>query len=126
MCARMPRRGRIIFPPVRLRIRRRRWIFTAEFMPFDVAAVRARFPERRIEWYGSVNSTMTLAARAARDGAPSGTVIGADGQVAGVGRHGHTWHSEAEAGLYVSMVLRLPIDASGLPVVMLALGIATQ
>ncbi len=69
---------------------------------------------------------MTLASRAARDGCASGTVIGADGQVAGIGRHGHTWHSEAEAGLYVSIVLRLPIQAAGLPVVMLALGLATQ
>ncbi len=95
-------------------------------MPFDLARVRARMPDRRIDWFGSVSSTMTLAARAARDGAPMGTVIGADGQVAGVGRHGHTWHSEAEAGLYVSIVLRLPISASALPIVMLALGIATQ
>jgi BirA family transcriptional regulator, biotin operon repressor / biotin---[acetyl-CoA-carboxylase] ligase len=69
---------------------------------------------------------MTLAARLARDGCPSGTAIGADGQVAGIGRHGHTWHSEAEAGLYVSVVLRLPIGANALPVLMLALGIATQ
>jgi BirA family biotin operon repressor/biotin-[acetyl-CoA-carboxylase] ligase len=68
---------------------------------------------------------MTLAAQLARDGCPSGTVVGADGQVAGIGRHGHTWHSEAEAGLYVSIVLRLPIAADALPVLMLALGVAT-
>ncbi len=95
-------------------------------MPFDLASVRARLPDRRIDWFPSVNSTMTLAARAARDGCPTGTVIGADGQVAGIGRHGHVWHSEAEAGLYVSVVLRLAIGASQLPVVMLALGLATQ
>jgi BirA family biotin operon repressor/biotin-[acetyl-CoA-carboxylase] ligase len=95
-------------------------------MPFDLASVRERLPGRRIDWFHSVSSTMTLAAQAARDHAPNGTVIGADGQVAGIGRHGHSWHSEAEAGLYVSTVLRLPIEASGLPVVMLALGIATQ
>jgi len=95
-------------------------------MPFDLESVRARLPDRRIDWFGSVNSTMTLAARAARDGCPTGTVIGADGQVAGVGRHGHTWHSEAEAGLYVSMVLRVPIHASALPIVMLTLGIAAE
>jgi len=69
---------------------------------------------------------MTLAAGLARDGCSSGTVVGADGQVAGVGRHGHAWHSEAEAGLYVSIVLRLGIPTNALPVVMLALGIATQ
>ncbi len=92
-------------------------------MAFDLASVRLRLPDRQIDWFGSVNSTMTLAARLARDGCSSGTVVGADGQVAGIGRHGHAWHSEAEAGLYVSMVLRLP---SALPVVMLALGLATQ
>src|ERR1700691_6203171 len=95
-------------------------------MAFDVSSVRNRLPGRHIEWFHSVNSTMTLAALLARDGCESGAVIGADGQVAGIGRHGHSWHSEAEAGLYVSIVLRLPIEASGLPVLMLALGIATQ
>jgi BirA family transcriptional regulator, biotin operon repressor / biotin---[acetyl-CoA-carboxylase] ligase len=95
-------------------------------MAFDVSAVRKRLPNRHIEWFQSVNSTMTLAARLARDGCESGAVIGADGQVAGIGRHGHTWHSEAEAGLYVSIVLRLALEARSLPIVMLALGLATQ
>jgi BirA family biotin operon repressor/biotin-[acetyl-CoA-carboxylase] ligase len=95
-------------------------------MPFDLASVRQRLPGRHIDWFGSVTSTMILAARLARDGCASGTVVGADGQVAGIGRHGHTWHSEAEAGLYVSIVLRLPIEVSALPLVMLVLGLATQ
>ena len=95
-------------------------------MPFDIASVRERLPGRQIHWFQSVNSTMTLAAALARDGCASGTVAGADGQVAGIGRHGHTWHSEAEAGLYVSIVLRLAVDLSASPVVMLALGLATQ
>jgi BirA family transcriptional regulator, biotin operon repressor / biotin---[acetyl-CoA-carboxylase] ligase len=98
----------------------------SELPSFNLARVRSRLPERQIHWFASVSSTMTLAARLARDGCPSGTAIGADGQVAGIGRHGHTWHSEAEAGLYVSVVLRLPIGANMLPVLMLALGIATQ
>ena len=32
-------------------------------------------------------------ARLARDGCASGTIVGADGQVAGIGRHGHAWPS---------------------------------
>jgi BirA family biotin operon repressor/biotin-[acetyl-CoA-carboxylase] ligase len=95
-------------------------------MPFDLESVRIRLPGRRIDWFQSVNSTMMLAARLARDGSPSGTIVGADGQVAGIGRHGHNWHSEAEAGLYVSIVLRLALNSNVLPVVMLALGIAAQ
>jgi BirA family transcriptional regulator, biotin operon repressor / biotin---[acetyl-CoA-carboxylase] ligase len=93
--------------------------------PFDLTRVRDRLPERQIHWFASVNSTMTLAVQLARDGCASGTVVGADGQVAGIGRHGHAWHSEAKAGLYVSIVLRLPIAANALPVLMLALGVAT-
>jgi BirA family biotin operon repressor/biotin-[acetyl-CoA-carboxylase] ligase len=95
-------------------------------MAFDVSSVRRRLPGRHIEWFQSVNSTMTLAARLARDGCESGAVIGADGQVAGIGRHGHNWHSESEAGLYVSIVLRLAVEARSLPIVMLALGLAAQ
>ena len=95
-------------------------------MPFDTASVRARLPGRQIEWFQSVSSTMTIAARLARDGCASGTIVGADGQVAGIGRHGHSWQSEACAGLYVSIVLRLPLAARDLPLVMLALGLATQ
>jgi BirA family transcriptional regulator, biotin operon repressor / biotin---[acetyl-CoA-carboxylase] ligase len=95
-------------------------------MPFDLALVRAELPDRQIEWFGSVTSTMTIAARLARDGCPHGTVVGADGQVAGIGRHGHSWQSEAEAGLYVSIILRLPGNPTANPIVMLALGLAAQ
>jgi BirA family biotin operon repressor/biotin-[acetyl-CoA-carboxylase] ligase len=95
-------------------------------MSFDLESVRSQFPGRQINWFSSVTSTMMLAAGLARDGCVSGTVVGADGQVAGVGRHGHAWHSEAGAGLYVSLVLRLGIPAHVLPVAMLALGVATQ
>jgi len=95
-------------------------------MPFDVEMVRAAFPGRRIEWFASAPSTMTIAAQLAREGCAPGTVAGADEQSAGMGRHGHSWHSNAEAGLYVSIVLRLPVGSNALPVVMLALGLAAQ
>jgi len=84
------------------------------------------FSGRRIEWFPSIDSTMTVAARLAREGCPSGTVVGADEQTAGIGRHGHSWHSEPGAGLYVSVVLRLDLASDALPLVMLALGLATQ
>jgi BirA family transcriptional regulator, biotin operon repressor / biotin---[acetyl-CoA-carboxylase] ligase len=94
--------------------------------PFNLARVRDLFPGRRIEWFASTGSTMTAAARLAREGAPGGTIVGADEQTAGIGRQGRSWISEKGAGLYVSMVLRLPVEASVLPVVMLALGLAAQ
>jgi len=92
----------------------------------DLSYVRARLPERRIDWFGSVNSTMTIAAQLARDGCAGGTIVGAEGQLAGIGRHGHVWHSEVGAGLYLSMVLRLPLASRGMPAAMLALGLGVQ
>ena len=83
-------------------------------------------PGRRVEWFPSLDSTMIVAARLAREGCASGTVVGADQQTAGIGRAGHSWHSEPDAGLYVSIVLRLALGPESLPLVMLALGLATR
>jgi BirA family biotin operon repressor/biotin-[acetyl-CoA-carboxylase] ligase len=78
---------------------------------------------RRFEWFESVDSTMTVAAKLAREGCAHGTVVGADQQTAGVGRHGHSWHSPKGTGLYISIVLRFPRPV---PLVMLALGLAAR
>ncbi|MEO8049485.1 MAG: biotin--[acetyl-CoA-carboxylase] ligase [Acidobacteriota bacterium] len=83
-------------------------------------------PGRRVEWFPSIDSTMVAAARLAREGCASGTLVGADQQTAGIGRAGHSWHSEPDAGLYVSIVLRLGLGPHSLPLVMLALGLATR
>lgn len=82
----------------------------------------------RIERYETLESTMTVAARLARgdlhqEACEHGTAVVADEQTAGVGRHGHSWHSERGTGLYVSIVLRVKRPA---PVVMLALGLAAR
>jgi len=83
-------------------------------MAFDVERMRERFPDRMIEYFESVDSTMHQAV-----GLPRGSVVLADEQTAGLGRHGHSWHSECGNGIYCSIVL----DAS--PVLTLALGLAT-
>lgn len=88
-------------------------------MPFEI-------PGRIVKWFPSTDSTMTVAAHMAREGCLSGTVVGADQQTAGMGRQGRSWHSEPGAGLYVSIVLRLHLGKESIPVLMLALGIATQ
>jgi BirA family biotin operon repressor/biotin-[acetyl-CoA-carboxylase] ligase len=80
-------------------------------------------PGRRVEWFDSVDSTMTVAARLAREGCAHGTAVVADRQDAGIGRHGRSWYSAAGDGLYVSLVLRI---ARPLPTVMLALGLAAR
>jgi len=70
---------------------------------------------------GSTNSDAMAAARA---GAPHGSVWFADEQTAGRGRGDHAWHSAAGQGLYVSVVVRLPLPASRLPLLPLAGGLA--
>jgi BirA family biotin operon repressor/biotin-[acetyl-CoA-carboxylase] ligase len=74
----------------------------------------------------STASTMRDAAALAARGEPHGTVIVAETQTAGVGRHGHYWHSESPGGLYLSIILRLPLPPDALPVLTMALGLAAQ
>jgi BirA family biotin operon repressor/biotin-[acetyl-CoA-carboxylase] ligase len=85
---------------------------------FNVDSVRPRLAGRRIDWFESLDSTMI---EARRDLQP-GRIVGADEQTAGIGRHGRKWISPAGSGLYVSMVLA----AKPVPVIMLALGLATR
>lgn len=79
----------------------------------DIARLRAEFPDRTIEYYSTIDSTMHAAARL-----PPGSVVLADEQTAGVGRHGHSWHSEPGNGIYCSIVFEPS------PVLTLALGLA--
>jgi BirA family transcriptional regulator, biotin operon repressor / biotin---[acetyl-CoA-carboxylase] ligase len=93
-------------------------------MPLNLDMVRRLVPDREIHWHATIGSTMHEAVRLANAGCASGTVVGADEQTAGHGRHGRVWHSQADAGLYFSVVLRLRLDAASLPVVTFALGLA--
>jgi BirA family transcriptional regulator, biotin operon repressor / biotin---[acetyl-CoA-carboxylase] ligase len=95
-------------------------------MGFDIQAVRSQLPDRLIHWHPVLESTMLEASRLAAAGAPSGTVVGAEEQTAGRGRHGRTWHSETDSGLYVSVILRHHFTPNALPVVTLALGLAVS
>jgi BirA family transcriptional regulator, biotin operon repressor / biotin---[acetyl-CoA-carboxylase] ligase len=92
---------------------------------FNIDQVRRGFPNRQISFFESITSTMHEAAALAAAGCPSGTTVVAEEQTAGQGRHGHSWHSEPGAGLYLSVVLRLPLPPDSLPVLTLALGLAT-
>jgi len=69
---------------------------------------------------------MKDAAALASKGQPHGTAVVADIQTAGIGRHGHTWHSEDLGGLYLSIVLRMPLASPSMPVLTMALGLAVQ
>ena len=69
---------------------------------------------RSVHYFPTIDSTMTAAA-----GLPLGSIVVAEEQTAGQGRHGHTWHSEPYAGIYCSIVL------APRPLLTLALGLAT-
>jgi BirA family biotin operon repressor/biotin-[acetyl-CoA-carboxylase] ligase len=80
----------------------------------DIERLRREFPSRRIHHYATVDSTMRAAV-----GLEPGSVVLADRQTAGQGRHGRWWHSEAGSGIYCSIVLKPA------PALTLALGLAT-
>ncbi len=77
-------------------------------------------------WLRSTGSTMKDAANLAARDEPHGTVVVAEEQTAGIGRHGHSWHSEPGGGLYLSIILRLKLPPRSLPVLTMALGLAAQ
>ena len=54
--------------------------------------------------FDSIDSTNTEAANQARRGANEGLCITAKQQTAGRGRHGRTWISPENAGLYFSIL----------------------
>jgi BirA family biotin operon repressor/biotin-[acetyl-CoA-carboxylase] ligase len=79
--------------------------------------------EREIVRLTSTVSTMRDAAALAAAGCADGTAVIAEEQTGGIGRHGHNWHSEAGAGLYCSVVLRMQEPS---PILTLALGLAAM
>lgn len=80
---------------------------------------------RTIHRFATLDSTMTKAAEFAALGAAAGTVVVAGEQTAGQGRLGRSWHSEPGSGLYLTVILRPKLCPDSLPVVTLALGLAT-
>ena len=74
----------------------------------------------RVRHHPRVGSTNDVAAQLAEDGAPHGTVVVAEEQTAGRGRHGNRWSSPPGAGLYLSALLRTDSP----PVLTLAAGVA--
>jgi BirA family biotin operon repressor/biotin-[acetyl-CoA-carboxylase] ligase len=62
-------------------------------------------PAQVLIYHRTVTSTNELLRTAAREGAGAGTVILADAQTAGRGRHGRTWFSPAGGGRYCSLLI---------------------
>jgi BirA family biotin operon repressor/biotin-[acetyl-CoA-carboxylase] ligase len=76
--------------------------------------------------FDSLDSTNTEAINQARLGADEGLCVVARRQTAGRGRHGRTWVSEEDAGLYFSIVLRPKLETKDLPLITLMTGVAVH
>jgi BirA family biotin operon repressor/biotin-[acetyl-CoA-carboxylase] ligase len=81
-------------------------------LPSDFAAGLAGNRDRvhpwdhRVVFFETIGSTNDVALALATAGAEEGTIVLADRQTAGRGRHGRSWFSPSGNGLYVSIVLR--------------------
>ena len=69
----------------------------------------------RLHLHNQIPSTNTVALSLAQAGAAHGTVVIAEGQTAGRGRHGRPWFSPTGENLYCSVLLR-GIGQSSLPI----------
>ena len=68
-------------------------------------------PWRDFEYYAVTDSTNTRAMELAERGASHGTVVCADAQSAGRGRRGRVWVSPPGINLYLTLLLRPPVEA---------------
>lgn len=74
--------------------------------------------------FETVGSTNTEAMTWARDGADEGSVVVAEYQSAGRGRHGRTWDAHSDQNLTFSVVLRPALPPERLGLVTVAAGVA--
>jgi BirA family biotin operon repressor/biotin-[acetyl-CoA-carboxylase] ligase len=89
------------------------------------AVAHSRFAAK-INHFTTIDSTNIRGVEAATADAPDGTVFIADEQTAGRGRGGHSWHSAAGDGLYISAIVRPNIALAEALWLSLATGLAAQ
>ncbi len=91
-------------------------------------AVEPHLQHRRFghpyHYFAQVESTNSLLATMAANGAPAGTVVVAEEQSAGRGRMARHWHSPRGSGLYLSLLLRPEIELSRVTSLPLVVGLA--
>lgn len=69
-------------------------------------------------------STSDEARKLAKAGKPHGTVVTADAQQHGRGRQGRVWYSPPGDNLYLSLILRPPLEPKNVPLLTLCAGLA--
>jgi BirA family biotin operon repressor/biotin-[acetyl-CoA-carboxylase] ligase len=79
---------------------------------------------KRFRFLPVTDSTNSRALAMAEEGAPHGTVVCADAQTGGRGRLGRKWESPPGVNLYLSLVLRPPLEPHRAPGLTLAAAIA--
>ena len=101
-------------------------------MAFDAARFRVQSRERRpalgrpLMYQAITGSTNDDALKAARAGAPHGSVFLADEQTAGRGRRGHTWLAAPGESLLFSVLLRPKLELAQSSALTLAIGLALR
>ena len=70
-----------------------------------------------------VSSALDVLHELAAGGAPAGTMVLADEQLAGRGRHGRPWHSPPGRGIWLGYLVR-PVEAGAVGLVALRVGLA--
>jgi BirA family transcriptional regulator, biotin operon repressor / biotin---[acetyl-CoA-carboxylase] ligase len=88
------------------------------------ACLATRWLARKIRHLDSTDSTNRVALEWARDGAPHGTTVIAEGQTAGRGRLGRSFFSPPYLNLYSSSVLRPSLALAEAPTLILAAAVA--
>lgn len=88
------------------------------------ATWQRRWDVPELHLYGAIGSTNDIARARAEDGAPTGTIVLADEQVAGRGRRGRGWIADPGQAILMSCIFRL--DGNGTPdTAPLRVGLAT-
>lgn len=83
---------------------------TQESSVFDAQSIRKALKTKvlgqKIQFLPLTDSTQVAAVTLAGENAPEGMLVVADQQLAGRGRHDHTWESPAGVNLYFSLLFR--------------------
>jgi BirA family transcriptional regulator, biotin operon repressor / biotin---[acetyl-CoA-carboxylase] ligase len=89
----------------------------------SAAELASRLALPRIELLETVSSTQDVAHELAAAGAPAGTLVLANEQTSGRGRHGRQWTSKPGAGVWLTLIER-PTDPASADVLSLRVGLA--
>ena len=95
-------------------------LYPEELLP----GLETRWLARDLHWRESVDSTNRVAQELAREGAPHGTTVVAEGQTAGRGRLGRSFYSPPYRNLYTAILLRPSLTTAEAPSWILAAAVA--